>query len=210
MWINQRPSSCNGRQFIECVQTSSTRKPKAGFIWSAAIAACLLLSMASTGQADVWKSEGNWIISGSPRLGGCSMATRYPSGAFLSITAVELNGGQRVWEMLISESSWNKIQSEEMYAVNVHFLGAGQPQRQLSMTGFKANGTNSIVTNALVFEFLGTSDFMAFVSEGLETGHNIAFVLDGQQLASFGLEHANTAYHEMKECLDSRASNYEA
>lgn len=210
MWINQRPASYNRRQQLECLQPFKTRKPKAGFIWSAAIATCLLLSTASSGPADVWKSDGNWIISGSPRLGGCSMATKYASGAFLSVTAVASKSGQRLWEVLASDRSWNRIQGEETYVVNVHFLGAGQTPRQLAMRGFKNAGPNSIVTNALVFEFLESSDFMTFVSEGLETGHGIAFVLDGKQLGSFGLEHANSAYHEMKECLDSRASNYEA
>lgn len=210
MWINLKPTNCSGRHQFRCAQIRNARKSKAALLWAVAIAACLQLSTASPGQADVWKSEGNWIISGSPKLAGCSMATRYPSGAFLSITAVALNGDQRVWEMLVSESSWNEIQSAEEYAVNVHFLGVGQPQRQLAMTGFKTHGTNSVVTNALVFEFLESSDFMEFVSEGLETGKNIAFVLDGKKLGSFELEGANTAYHEMKECLDSRASNYEA
>lgn len=210
MRINLRQKSCNRRRHFGCTQSRNLRKSKGVFSWPAAITACLLLSMTSSGQAEVRKSQGNWIISGSPKLGGCSMATRYPSGAFLSITAVAMNGGQRVWEMLVSESSWKNVQTEETYAINVHFLGADQSQRQLSMTGFKANGTHSVVTNALVLKFLETSDLMAFVSEGLETGENIAFVLDGKQLGSFGLEHADTAYHEMKECLDSRASNYEA
>ena len=189
---------------------SSWAGAAAKFFWIVMISACLQLSTNSPGQAETWKSEGNWVISGSPKLRGCTMATRFRNGSFLSVSAVTSKDGQRIWELLVSKSAWNEIQSEAVYSVQLHFLGAAQPPRQIDMTGFKSHGTQSLVTNALVLGFDESSDLMAFVSEGLETGRNVALAKDGLLLGSFVLDHASIAYGELKECLRSRASNYEA
>jgi hypothetical protein len=210
MWNHPRLSISNGfGQQLGPALARAARKRKVPFRLTAMISACLLISTASPGEAKTWRSEGNWLISGSPKLGGCVMATRYASGAFLSISAVHSSNGQRIWEILVSVRAWEDIQSEKVYTVNVHFLGAAQKSRQLEMTGYKTYGTHSLVSNALVFVFVESSDHMAFVTEGLETGLNISFVLDGKPLGLFSLEHASTAYHDMKVCLGSRASNYE-
>lgn len=212
MWKHLRRSfgSRIGRYSVPGHAAGSWKRRAAIVSWAAMIAGCVQFSTVSLGQADTWRSDGNWVISGSPKLGGCTMATRYRNGAFLSISAVTSNDGRRIWEVLVSERGWNGIQSEIVYPVNLHFLGAAQSQRQLAMTGYRSYGAHSLVTNALVLDFTESSELMPFISEGLETARRIVLVLDGKLLGSYELEHARTAFRELNKCLDSGASNYEA
>lgn len=174
-----------------------------------AIAIAISMSLALPAPAKIWKSEGKWLISGSPTLGGCTMATKFASGSFLSVSSV-MQDREHVWEVLVSEGAWQGIQSEMIYPVDVLFPGSGQSARPVKMIGFKASGTHSVITNALTLQFLRTSDHFAFFSAGIQTGRSMNLVRNGELLGSFDLEHADAAFQDLTACLNSRAANFEA
>jgi hypothetical protein len=167
---------------------------------------CALMFMTPPVAAEPWKKVANWVLVGSPKLGGCTMATKFAGGAFLSITTVAASGGEQTFELLVSDDAWGDIRDGTEYTVDVLLVGSEQGPHRRVMNGFSNFSSNYMVSNALFVEFSASSEFSSFFSRGMETSSHIALYLGGRMLGIYALENANTAYEELLKCYQSNSS----
>lgn len=162
-------------------------------------------------SAEVWRLDGNWVISASPQLGGCTMATKNQTGAFISVSSVATGmAGERTWELLVSEDAWFEIQHGATYHTTIRFLGASDTTRDIAMTGVNTRGTHAAISTALMIQVADQSEVTSFIVEGLKQANRIELLLDGRLIGSYALTHADLAIDAVRECIVSRAANFEA
>ena len=177
----------------------STARPCLAFL----IAGGLQMTAVPHAAAEHWKKVADWVLVGSTNLGGCTMATRFSKGAFLSISTVLPGGGNQTWELLVSDKAWGALSAGERYEVDVLMVGSSQGPKRRPMLGFGDYATSSMVSNALYAEFSAPSEFATFLSRGIETSSHIAFYLEGRMLGTYALEEADTAFLELQKCYEA-------
>lgn len=160
--------------------------------------------------SEIWKLDGNWVLSASPKLGGCTLATKFDSGAFLSVSSVAKGSDARVWELLVSESAWTDVQNNARYEIALNFPGTARTAQAIEMTGVNTQGTHGTITTALMVQLADHSEATEFVLEGFRNGRSLDFTLDGHLIGSFNLTNAKAAVDAMERCIFSSAANYEA
>jgi len=167
--------------------------------------ASLLFGSLAAAHAEPWQSVGKWVIAGTPQLGGCAMATTYPHGGFISLTVVADEAGAQNWELLISEEGWRGIASEKMYPVDLFFDDQRSEGLHITMRGYKTPPGSHMITNALVFDFLGESEIDKFIADGFARDSQMVLSAGGRRLSALNLEDHGAARDELLKCFAARA-----
>ena len=139
------------------------------------------------------------------------MAARQQTAAFISVSSVtNATADERTWDLLLSENGCFEIQDGATYNTTVRYLEASDSAWDIAMTGVTTGATHAAISTALKVQAADQSDVPGFNVGGLQQSDRIAFLLDGRLIGSSAVTHADLAFDAIKECIVSRAANFEA